>query len=640
MGQASSLDLRRMAERVSGGKFFEAAGKLQKEDGLIWKGPDNLNTWDGSRWDCELLEMRKLLESYRENPCEHEKGRLILMSFSRSWIARGKKAACGEEIVHSCIGFGRVLTLVLAAAIQSGFTEDDLLFLFGSSEEGSGSSPEAQQLLGKAVLHNITSTTVDVIVSCADSVLIQSALELALVLLSGQLFKIEFFLTVIERHPRKEQLLARLITLASTSLRKKSHAGEANTQPEALTSKVRSALERLIATGTAASLSPAMSSRAQGGPSGAAVSMLMLLSSLRWNGPFRDALNELNNSNRKDSCAENDSVKVPFRLLFDALGLWLRDERGAVLFYIIISGNRRFRSFALARTDPETIILPVLKLAVQTSKSGDVRGASLICSTLLFLTEDDAFIEAINSVVVSGKSQGLAESMSKNTDNINLSELVLNVALHMLRHTVGKMKSVQVCMLSLSVAANIASSVTDVRTNVAERMTKILEVMTKRLQRMLLDDELQSAADEYAELVGMMLELFVSLLQSTWSKSLVYTMLHQAQIFHNKVLLFLPARTQSFDHCTVVAAVLTQFLNAISHKLKEAEAQSVEQIVAVIQVSARQIGTPLFAQLPPLHFRFEPLTSPQEFFESYAWRVAAEHLDTKWDLSKSFIALS
>mmetsp|Transcript_8814 Transcript_8814/g.26489 ORF Transcript_8814/g.26489 Transcript_8814/m.26489 type:complete len:641 (+) Transcript_8814:99-2021(+) len=640
MGQTSSSNLRRLAESASAGKFFEAGDKLQKGDGLRWKGHENSNSWDRSKWEISLLDLKRLLEVYRESPDQHGKERLFLMNFSRSWIARAKKSACGEELVHSCIGFGRVLTLVLTAAIHSGFTENELFHLFGGSEEGSDSSDEAEQLLGKAILHNATSATVDIIVSCADPAVIHTALELALVLLSGQLFDIDFFFTVFERHPRKEQLLARLITLASSSLRKKAQTEETDLQPEPLTTKVRSVLERLMSASTTGLHSPTTPTKLQGGSSDAAQSVLMLVSSARWDGPFRSALNELNNSSRKDSSVEADSVRVPFRLLYDALGLWLHDKRGAILSYIILSGNRRFRSFALARTDPETIMMPILKLAVQMSKSGDIRGASLVCSTLLSLMEDAAFTETINSIVVSGKNQGLTENMSKNADTINLSELVLNVALYTLRHMVGKMQSVEVCKLSLSVAANIASSVTDVKTTIAERMMKILEVLIKRLQKMLVDEELQTAAEECAEFIGMMLELFVSLLRSTWSKSLVYTMLHQAHVFHNKVLLFSPARTPSFDHCAVVAAVLTQFLSAMSHELKVAEAQSVEQIVAIIEVHARKIGTPLFARLPWLSFKFQPLDSPQDFFKSYAWKAAAEHVETEWDLSRSSIALS
>jgi hypothetical protein len=73
--------------------------------------------------------------------------------------------------------------------------------------------------------------------------------------------------------------------------------------------------------------------------------------------PYRAALLGLHDLPHRNT---GDDSAYSFSRLYEMLGVWIVDPRGALVAYHLIAGNRRFRTFVLARTDPDVILLPLL----------------------------------------------------------------------------------------------------------------------------------------------------------------------------------------------------------------------------------------------------------------------------------------
>lgn len=76
-------------------------------------------------------------------------------------------------------------------------------------------------------------------------------------------------------------------------------------------------------------------------------------------------------------------------------------EETSLLLYLIMLQNRWFRSFVLSRTDPEGLMIPLLKLIYEAvdNNSANYSHLYIMLIIVLLLSQDEVYCESIQKVV-------------------------------------------------------------------------------------------------------------------------------------------------------------------------------------------------------------------------------------------------
>ncbi|KAJ2497738.1 hypothetical protein GGH96_004872 [Coemansia sp. RSA 1972] len=96
----------------------------------------------------------------------------------------------------------------------------------------------------------------------------------------------------------------------------------------------------------------------------ASLHVLLLLAAQRAPNPFMQALSGL--CDLPDGVPRVDT-RVPFRRLFDRFVAEITSIEWTVLLHIMVSRNEAFRTYVLARTDPDTLVIPLLRCISQAT---------------------------------------------------------------------------------------------------------------------------------------------------------------------------------------------------------------------------------------------------------------------------------
>ena len=115
--------------------------------------------------------------------------------------------------------------------------------------------------------------------------------------------------------------------------------------------------------------------------------------------PFLDSLREMSDRQHEwpaasaDSAADGDPesgqlrvASVPYRELHDAIASALPEQASALLLYLLLHGNRDYLDYSLSRTDPETILVPLLRV-LHDSRSLPTNRLYMLLILLLMLSQ-------------------------------------------------------------------------------------------------------------------------------------------------------------------------------------------------------------------------------------------------------------
>ena len=78
--------------------------------------------------------------------------------------------------------------------------------------------------------------------------------------------------------------------------------------------------------------------------------------------------------------------RVPYKELHDSLASQLPEQGAALLLYLLLHGNRDYLDYSLSRTDPETLLLPLLRV-LHDSKSLPINRLYMLLILLLMLSQ-------------------------------------------------------------------------------------------------------------------------------------------------------------------------------------------------------------------------------------------------------------
>ncbi|KAL0002585.1 hypothetical protein SO802_016366 [Lithocarpus litseifolius] len=91
-------------------------------------------------------------------------------------------------------------------------------------------------------------------------------------------------------------------------------------------------------------------------------------------------------------------VRLPFAALFDTLGMCLSDESAVLLLYSLLQGNSNFLEYVLARTDLDTLLMPILE-ALYNAPRSSANQIYMLLMILLILSQDSSFNASIHKMM-------------------------------------------------------------------------------------------------------------------------------------------------------------------------------------------------------------------------------------------------
>lgn len=317
--------------------------------------------------------------------------------------------------------------------------------------------------------------------------------------------------------------------------------------------------------------------------------------------PFREALCALRDIVKGEE--EQGGLVDSFSRLYETLGRWMAHPTAALFAYYLLTGSRRFRTFTLARTDPDVLLIPLLASLRKRCLLGYiVADAYIPAAIILTLTGDKGFCEAIDMITVPNSALDLVEGTARSgNEEIALSGITLLVCSRVVQQSLVLRRRVPDCFLAgvcLSIMSNVSGDVTNIHSLAAERLLSLVEFLgrrrkkavflvahsedmpmepprisdsPRRVSKDLSDEKLegmdvckvasaklsafeksQSFLDRLADFTGSSLEVIVSVLRSrsvvSANRHLVYTLLHREAVLDSEQVSKASTKCEALSH--------------------------------------------------------------------------------------------
>ncbi|KAM9251340.1 dymeclin [Cariama cristata] len=344
--------------------------------------------------------------------------------------------------------------------------------------------------------------------------------------------------------------------------------------------------------------------------------------------PYRQAIMSFKNT--QDSTAFSSSnphaFQINFNSLYTALCEQQKSDQATLLLYMLLHQNGNVRTYVLARTDIENLVLPILEILyhVEERNSHHVYMALII---LLILTEDDGFNRSIHEVIL----KNITWYAERVLTEISLGSLLILVVIRTIQYNMTRTRDKYLHTNCLAALANMSAQFRSLHQYAAQRIislfsllskkhNKVLEQATQSLRGSLGSDD--SPLPDYAqdlnvieEVIRMMLEIINSCLTNSLhhNPNLVYALLYKRDLFEQ-------FRTHpSFQDIMQNIDLVISFF---SSRLEQAGAElSVERVLEIIKQGAVALPKDRLRKFPELKFKYVEEEQPEEFFIPYVWSL-------------------
>ncbi|XP_074851897.1 dymeclin isoform X3 [Carettochelys insculpta] len=344
--------------------------------------------------------------------------------------------------------------------------------------------------------------------------------------------------------------------------------------------------------------------------------------------PYRQAIMSFKNT--QDSTAfpspSPHAFQINFNSLYTALCEQQKSDQATLLLYILLHQNSNVRTYMLARTDMENLVLPILEILyhVEERNSHHVYMALII---LLILTEDDGFNRSIHEVIL----KNITWYSERVLTEISLGSLLILVVIRTIQYNMTRTRDKYLHTNCLAALANMSAQFRSLHQYAAQRIislfsllskkhNKVLEQATQTLRGSLSSND--SPLPDYAqdlnvieEVIRMMLEIINSCLTNSLhhNPNLVYALLYKRDLFEQ-------FRTHpSFQD---VMQNIDLVISFFSSRLEQAGAQlSVERVLEIIKQGAVALPKDRLRKFPELKFKYVEEEQPEEFFIPYVWSL-------------------
>ncbi|XP_075582184.1 dymeclin isoform X2 [Pelecanus crispus] len=344
--------------------------------------------------------------------------------------------------------------------------------------------------------------------------------------------------------------------------------------------------------------------------------------------PYRQAIMSFKNT--QDSTAFSSSnphaFQINFNSLYTALCEQQKSDQATLLLYMLLHQNSNVRTYVLARTDIENLVLPILEILyhVEERNSHHVYMALII---LLILTEDDGFNRSIHEVIL----KNITWYAERVLTEISLGSLLILVVIRTIQYNMTRTRDKYLHTNCLAALANMSAQFRSLHQYAAQRIislfsllskkhNKVLEQATQSLRGSLGSND--SPLPDYAqdlnvieEVIRMMLEIINSCLTNSLhhNPNLVYALLYKRDLFEQ-------FRTHpSFQDIMQNIDLVISFF---SSRLEQAGAElSVERVLEIIKQGAVALPKDRLRKFPELKFKYVEEEQPEEFFIPYVWSL-------------------
>ncbi|XP_053304213.1 dymeclin isoform X1 [Spea bombifrons] len=347
-----------------------------------------------------------------------------------------------------------------------------------------------------------------------------------------------------------------------------------------------------------------------------------------WPNPFRQAITSFKNT--QDSSVmptpSPHSFQINFNSLYTALCEQQTSDQATLLLYTLLHQNGNMRTYVLARTDIENLVLPILEILyrVEERNSHHVYMALII---LLILTEDDGFNRSIHEVIL----KNITWYSERVLTEISLGSLLILVVIRTIQYNMTRTRDKYLHTNCLAALANMSAQFRSLHQYAAQRIislfsllskkhNKVLEQATQSLRGSLGSDE--TPLPDYAqdlnvieEVIRMMLEIINSCLSNSLhhNPNLVYALLYKRELFE---------QFRSHPSFQDIMQNIDMVIGFFSSRLEQAGADlSVERVLEVIKQGALALPKDRLRKFPELKFKYVEEEQPEEFFIPYVWSL-------------------
>ncbi|KFR16040.1 Dymeclin [Opisthocomus hoazin] len=344
--------------------------------------------------------------------------------------------------------------------------------------------------------------------------------------------------------------------------------------------------------------------------------------------PYRQAIMSFRNT--QDSTAFSSSnphtFQINFNSLYTALCEQQKSDQATLLLYMLLHQNGNVRTYVLARTDIENLVLPILEILyhVEERNSHHVYMALII---LLILTEDDGFNRSIHEVIL----KNITWYAERVLTEISLGSLLILVVIRTIQYNMTRTRDKYLHTNCLAALANMSAQFRSLHQYAAQRIISLFALLSKKHNKVL-EQSTQSSRGSLGsnesplpdyeqdlnvieEVIRMMLEIINSCLTNSLhhNPNLVYALLYKRDLFEQ-------FRTHpSFQDIMQNIDLVISFF---SSRLEQAGAElSVERVLEIIKQGAVALPKDRLRKFPELKFKYVEEEQPEEFFIPYVWSL-------------------
>ncbi|XP_021069918.1 dymeclin isoform X1 [Mus pahari] len=344
--------------------------------------------------------------------------------------------------------------------------------------------------------------------------------------------------------------------------------------------------------------------------------------------PYRQAVTSFKNT--QDSSPFPSSIPHTFQINFNSLYTALCEQQtsdqATLLLYTLLHQNGNVRTYMLARTDMENLVLPILEILyhVEERNSHHVYMALII---LLILTEDDGFNRSIHEVIL----KNITWYSERVLTEISLGSLLILVVIRTIQYNMTRTRDKYLHTNCLAALANMSAQFRSLHQYAAQRIISLFSLLSKKHNKVLeqatqsLRGSLSSSdvpLPDYAqdlsvieEVIRMMLEIINSCLTNSLhhNPNLVYALLYKRDLFEQ-------FRTHpSFQDIMQNIDLVISFFS--SRLLQGGAELSVERVLEIIKQGVVALPKDRLKKFPELKFKYVEEEQPEEFFIPYVWSL-------------------
>ncbi|XP_059098834.1 dymeclin-like isoform X2 [Tigriopus californicus] len=340
-------------------------------------------------------------------------------------------------------------------------------------------------------------------------------------------------------------------------------------------------------------------------------------------------------SDKVDENGQSPACRTDFSLLFETLCQTMHKEESTLVLYILLHRNSHFRTYLLASSNIEALMIPILK-TLYFAKDSTNHHIYMSLIVLLILSEDDLFSTSVHDIMLKNVEWYAERTLSQ----ISLGGIVILVIIRTIQYNMLKMRDKYLHSNCLASLANMSGQFKNLHPYVSQRLIAMFESLAKKHSRLigtlhnvgeiegLSDDSplAEALADVSAleEVLRMILEIVNSCLfhQIKANANLIYALLYKKEVFQP----FL-THPNFQDICQNIQLIISFFQARLDlTQDKKERILSVTEVQDVIRETAFGFPKEKLARFPDLKFKYVEEEQPEDFFVPYLWSLASRKL--------------